>query len=177
MTVRSSKSDNFYFFIYCHIWVKMVQYFHKFIKIIPQILKLLGIKTTKGRKLIGLSMELLWRLGYHYEAFNTQSRKKGSSLRSSPEGLRASPQQKSGPPPFWAFGPNEFKRQIQAILTFQAPVSKATQKKEESVMMLTQNVSILYSIQARHSTAQFRGGSRVSCVLDKIFRILIHFII
>ena len=76
MTVRSSKSDNFYFFIYCHIWVKMVQYFHKLIKIIPQILKLLGIKTTKGRKLIGLSMELLWRLGYHYEAFNTQSRKK-----------------------------------------------------------------------------------------------------
>lgn len=136
MTVRSSKSDNFYFFIYCHIWVKMVQYFHKLIKIIPQILKLLGIKTTKGRKLIGLSMELLWRLGYHYEAFNTQSRKKGSSLRSSPEGLRASPQQKSGPPPFWAFGPNEFKRQIQAILTFQAPVSKATQKQYTLILML-----------------------------------------
>ena len=58
----------------------MVQYFHKFIKIIPQILKLLGIKTTKGRKLIDLSMELLWRLGYHYEAFNTQSRKKARRL-------------------------------------------------------------------------------------------------
>ena len=38
-----------YMAIYCYIWVKMVQYFHKLIKIIPQILKLLGIKPTKGR--------------------------------------------------------------------------------------------------------------------------------